>query len=258
MKYASDMAKSSLLIGTVILLHILAIWQLWAHGVAATVIPPTPPTIMQVSLTTLVQEQPVPKPEAVVTPPQPTIPTPVIEKVVEKPRTPEKKIIEKPRRVKKIEKPRKITPKPVEVTPPTPPIEKTIEIPVQVANSPAKEIPKTATPSVSTPTKTKTDTPTTSTPTSQPVFNAAYLNNPAPVYPLLSKRRGEQGKVRLRVNVNAEGRAEKLEVAISSGYEQLDQAALVTVKQWRFVPAKRGTEAVSAWVIVPINFQLEG
>jgi protein TonB len=37
---------------------------------------------------------------------------------------------------------------------------------------------------------------------------------------------------------------------------RLDEAALVTVKKWRFVPARRGGEAVSAWVVVPIAFSL--
>jgi protein TonB len=37
----------------------------------------------------------------------------------------------------------------------------------------------------------------------------------------------------------------------------LDQAALQAVKQWHFVPAQRGGEAVAAWVEVPIVFRLE-
>ena len=31
-----------------------------------------------------------------------------------------------------------------------------------------------------------------------------------------------------------------------------------TVRRWRFIPAKRGDEAVSAWVLIPISFRLEG
>jgi protein TonB len=44
----------------------------------------------------------------------------------------------------------------------------------------------------------------------------------------------------------------------TSGFSRLDQAALETVKHWRFVPARRGSQIVPAWVVVPISFSLEG
>lgn len=90
-----------------------------------------------------------------------------------------------------------------------------------------------------------------------PSFDAAYLNNPAPAYPSMSKRRGEQGTVMLRVFVNAEGGAERVQVRASSGYERLDQAAHDAVHRWRFVPARQGDRAVAAWVLVPVKFTLE-
>ena len=91
-----------------------------------------------------------------------------------------------------------------------------------------------------------------------PRFAAAYLNNPAPAYPSLARRMGDQGKVMLRVNVNTEGRAQDVQVRTSSGFPRLDETALNTVKQWRFVPARQGDQPVSAWVLVPIVFRLEG
>lgn len=90
-----------------------------------------------------------------------------------------------------------------------------------------------------------------------PRFDAAYLNNPEPDYPTLSKRLGEEGRVLLRVLVTPEGLADQVEVRQSSGYARLDQAALATVKRWRFTPARRGEERVLAWVLVPLSFQLE-
>jgi protein TonB len=87
-------------------------------------------------------------------------------------------------------------------------------------------------------------------------FNADYLQNPKPVYPRISRRRGEQGKVVLRVFVSADGSPEKIELRAGSGFQQLDQAAREAVTRWRFVPAKRGEQAVSAWVVVPIVFSL--
>jgi len=47
-----------------------------------------------------------------------------------------------------------------------------------------------------------------------------------------------------------------VELKSTSGSERLDQAALDAVRQWRFVPAKRGSEAIAAWVVVPISFSL--
>ena len=90
-----------------------------------------------------------------------------------------------------------------------------------------------------------------------PVFSTVYLNNPAPAYPRLSRRLGEQGKVLLRVRVTVEGRAAQIVEAQSSGSARLDEAARQAVRQWRFVPAQRGGRAVEAWVIVPIVFTLE-
>ncbi|MDE0853533.1 MAG: energy transducer TonB, partial [Nevskia sp.] len=79
----------------------------------------------------------------------------------------------------------------------------------------------------------------------------------APDYPHLSRRLKESGTVLLRVLVSAEGRPGQIELNQSSGYVRLDQAAIEAVRQWRFVAAKQGEQAVSAWVIVPINFQLD-
>ncbi len=88
--------------------------------------------------------------------------------------------------------------------------------------------------------------------------DAAYLRNPTPTYPLLSRRLGEQGKVLLRVLVNADGSAMSVEIEASSGYVRLDHAARETVRQWRFIPAMQGSKSVSSWVIIPIDFSLKG
>ncbi len=89
-----------------------------------------------------------------------------------------------------------------------------------------------------------------------PKFGVAYLNNPKPNYPAISRRAGEEGRVLFRVLVNANGEPESVEVSTSSGFERLDSAALEAVKQWRFVPAKRNNQTISAYVTVPISFKL--
>jgi protein TonB len=91
-----------------------------------------------------------------------------------------------------------------------------------------------------------------------PLFTAAYLHNPKPEYPALSRRMGEQGLVLLRVFVGASGEARTVELKQPCGHRRLDEAALDAVRRWKFVPAKRGEQTVDAWVVVPIRFSLKG
>ena len=68
---------------------------------------------------------------------------------------------------------------------------------------------------------------------------------------------GEQGKVVLRVLIDAQGVPQQVELKQSSGYERLDQQALDTVQRWRFVPGKRNGVPEAMWNVVPIQFVLE-
>ena len=110
-----------------------------------------------------------------------------------------------------------------------------------------------------------TAAPTTVKPTASadagvtaPRFDAAYLQNPAPSYPPLARRAGEQGKVVLQVYVEPTGSASTVQLHQSSGADRLDQSAISAVRQWKFVPAQRGSEPIGAWVLVPIVFNLKG
>lgn len=91
----------------------------------------------------------------------------------------------------------------------------------------------------------------------QPRFDADYLDNPKPAYPAISRRLAEQGRVVLRVQVEADGRAADVQLHTSSGSPRLDQAALDTVRRWKFVPARLGQTPTAAWVLVPIAFTLK-
>lgn len=90
-----------------------------------------------------------------------------------------------------------------------------------------------------------------------PSSDAAYLNNPKPTYPAISKRLGEQGKVVLRVLIGTDGLPQKVEVNKSSGFERLDRQAQDAVMRWRFVPGKRNGVPETMWNLVPVNFVLE-
>lgn len=88
-------------------------------------------------------------------------------------------------------------------------------------------------------------------------FDADYLRNPPPVYPRAARRYGDQGRVLLKVLVSAQGAASAIRLEASSGHARLDEAAEETVRQWRFLPARRGTEAIDDWVLVPVVFRLD-
>ncbi len=91
-----------------------------------------------------------------------------------------------------------------------------------------------------------------------PSFNAAYLSNPAPAYPLAARRVGEQGTVTLRVLVTRDGLPARVEIEKSSGSKNLDTAARDAIWGWRFVPARQGTDPIESWVLVPVVFRLDG
>jgi protein TonB len=81
-------------------------------------------------------------------------------------------------------------------------------------------------------------------------------NNPKPAYPFVARRRGQEGQVLLNVEVLPNGTAARVEIARSSGFRSLDEAARHAVARWRFLPAQQGGAAVAALVTVPIRFSL--
>lgn len=89
-----------------------------------------------------------------------------------------------------------------------------------------------------------------------PRYDAAYLANPPPAYPHSAKRRGIEGTAMLDARVGAGGEAQEVKLAASAGDAALDDAALAAVRAWRFVPARRGSEPVEAWVRIPVVFHL--
>jgi len=91
----------------------------------------------------------------------------------------------------------------------------------------------------------------------EPDYKASYLNNPPPAYPMVARRQGLQGRVVLHVEVLADGVCGQINIQKSSGHAMLDNAALQTVKNWRFMPASRAGHAVDKWFMIPIQFSLK-
>lgn len=79
---------------------------------------------------------------------------------------------------------------------------------------------------------------------------------PQPSYPDTAQVAGEQGDVLVDVLVSASGKPRKIRVNKSSGFQDLDTAAVETVANWRFVPAIQGGDTASAWTTVKLQFRL--
>lgn len=89
-----------------------------------------------------------------------------------------------------------------------------------------------------------------------PRFDAAYLANPPPAYPRSARRRGIEGTTVVEARVSSAGEPQEVKLATSAGDAALDDAAMEAVRGWRFEPARRGSQAVQAWVRIPIVFRL--
>jgi periplasmic protein TonB len=208
------------------------------HVLAVMVLPglradkETPPTPLVVELL---------KPPEIAPPkPLPVQARPLPANTPERPKAKPEPVKPAPREERPVAQPRQILTAPAEVAPsPAAPV-----VPVTPEQKPAPPEPPRA-------------PPAPSTPVTQPFFNAAYLNNPKPEYPQIAFRRGESGTVFVLVLVTKEGRAARVSVHKSSGSSALDTAATRAISGWRFEPARKGTEAVEAEVIVPLDFNLK-
>lgn len=90
-----------------------------------------------------------------------------------------------------------------------------------------------------------------------PASAIQYLEPPAPSYPRASRRLGESGLVIVRVFVDADGLPRQLQVAQSSGFARLDEAALDGVRRARFKPPTENGRPTAGWARIPIPFELE-
>ena len=219
--------RTTVLIGGVVLLHMAGLWALhsgllkrateWVIPVAVvSEVPPPPPP---------------PPPPQIKPPPPPPPALPVRPSLASTPLA----LAPEP------------VPQPTQTTaaPPTlaatAPVNAAVSAIAPVAPAPSVVVP--AAPAA----PTKVDLPTTV---------ADYQTKSPPVYPAMSKRMGEQGRVVMRVLIGADGVPQQAEVLQSSGHGRLDRAAADAVMRWRYVPGKRGGVPETMWFQVPIEFKL--
>lgn len=220
------MDRRFLIVTAVVGFHLLGLWALQTGLLRRAV-----ELVIPVQVLAELIEAPQPRVEPAPAPPAPPVPTP-----------------RQPPAPKPVVRP---APQPVApATPdPAPQVPSAVTTPQPITTDTAPPTPEVATPAPpAPPAPPRIDLPSSS---------AEYLNNPPPPYPPLSKRLGEQGRVVIRARIETDGTASQAEIRTSSGYERLDQAALQTVKRWRYVPGKRGGVPEAMWFNIPIHFVLE-
>lgn len=76
-------------------------------------------------------------------------------------------------------------------------------------------------------------------------------------YPSSAVSAGEEGTVQVVAKVGIGGRVDGAKIYRSSGYRDLDAAALRSIAEWSFAPAMEDGKPVAQEVVVPIRFQLD-
>jgi len=79
----------------------------------------------------------------------------------------------------------------------------------------------------------------------------------SPEYPTEAKKNHLEGRVSLKLTISVEGKVSDAEVVGSSGYAILDEAAMNTVRKWRFIPAREDDgQTIASTVVMRIAFIL--
>lgn len=101
------------------------------------------------------------------------------------------------------------------------------------------------------------ETSSSGTDSHPPRYRLGAHRTPLPDYPWGARRRGQEGRVVVRLFVDATGHPTQSTILVSSGVPDLDHAAQTTLMTWTLDPAIRLGAAVDAVVDVPIRFQLK-
>ena len=77
---------------------------------------------------------------------------------------------------------------------------------------------------------------------------------PKAVYPVVAQAKGEEGSVTVLADLDATGAVRGVSIAVSSGIEVLDDAALEAARKWRFSPALDDDKAIESQIRIPFHF----
>jgi len=82
-----------------------------------------------------------------------------------------------------------------------------------------------------------------------------FLRKVLPVYPVIARRMGKEGRVVLKLLIDERGNLSQLEVIERAGYG-FTEAAVEAVKKSSFLPAFKDGKPVASIAILPIRFNL--
>jgi len=92
-------------------------------------------------------------------------------------------------------------------------------------------------------------------PSTSPTADWRIVRETPPTYPIAALRSGEFGTTVVEVKLDAAGNVIQARVQTSSGYRDLDWAAVRAVRKFEFAPADSTGSGRGGTVLVPINFQ---
>jgi TonB family protein len=77
-----------------------------------------------------------------------------------------------------------------------------------------------------------------------------------PIYPTTARRANQEGVTYLQVLVGSSGCVLRYAIRFSSGWLDLDDAAIDWMESVQFVPAAAAGKAIDMWVVFPVSFHL--
>ncbi|MCX8028337.1 MAG: energy transducer TonB [Thermodesulfovibrionales bacterium] len=113
------------------------------------------------------------------------------------------------------------------------------------------------------PSKPITEPPKVVAPATKPLLDVefgspnapTFIHREMPVYPLIARRIGKEGRVLLRLTIDEKGKLLNVEVLEDAGYG-FSEAAVEAVKKSTFSPAMRDGKPVLSKALLPIRFSL--
>jgi TonB family protein len=84
----------------------------------------------------------------------------------------------------------------------------------------------------------------------------AFLHREIPIYPLMARKLGREGRVVLKLTIDEKGNLSDIEVIEKAGYG-FTEAAVEAVRKSTFFPAKKNGKPIASRALLPIRFQLE-
>ncbi|HER44052.1 MAG TPA: energy transducer TonB [Candidatus Eisenbacteria bacterium] len=95
------------------------------------------------------------------------------------------------------------------------------------------------------------------------VFEAYELDQPPqviartpPVYPYKAREKGIEGAVQIKLLVNLNGSVGQVIILDARPPGYFEDAVMKNAQNWKFAPGRIGGEAVTAWVVTTVRFQL--